>query len=170
MLMMDMIGHPWRIDIDELSARAARLWTYSDQLYETAKLPFVSVRVLKTAPTFGAILQHICEAAQADAEARYAEQFSELDRETVRLKVEIRSLVSKYTGQGADWLRSGHNSYRIEGSIEEPRVLLRQGEPCRRRVARALLEERHPTYDRASADRLGACPTNGPDQRPGGSL
>src|SRR4051794_5922173 len=92
MPILAVIKPDWRISSDELFERAGRLWSYSDDVYSAAKYPFVSMRVLKTAPNFGVILRHIAEAAEAEVEARYADEFNRLRIRRAELEAEIRSL------------------------------------------------------------------------------
>ena len=76
----------------ELFARADRLWQYADEIYSATQYPFVSFRVLKTAPNFGAIWEHIAEAARAEVEAAYAPRLKQLEDEIARLEAETVAL------------------------------------------------------------------------------
>lgn len=89
---VDSISRGQPTYVDALIARAARLWTYADEIYSARNIPYVSFQVLKTAPTFDVILGHIYEAGKAEAEAKYAAEIRLLDDERVRLIEEIRSL------------------------------------------------------------------------------
>jgi len=77
-------------DLDALLASAARLWTYSDEIYAATKYPFVDRHVIKNASSFAEIFVHVYDAGRASTEAKLARKLARLHRKIARLRAEIR--------------------------------------------------------------------------------